>query len=202
MNLCPKQDDLVLYVAEELPRGEAAALDQHLAGCESCRRQVARLRRGLRALSLLEREPAVRPQAMESLNRLLHEAARAQTRRPAVFALFARPRWLAAAAAVLLGAGLGWLAWDALHPAATTPAPTTTAMASAWLTPKSDPLEEVTAAVELLVANMGPTGAWRPAATPRIDETKPEALDDADDDAIDEMNMLLDYLSGETGSQG
>jgi anti-sigma factor RsiW len=166
---------LVLYAAEELEGQRVSALAAHLAACDACRREVATLRRGLRALECLGRAPAVRPEVLDSIRR--------KARRPAIFALTGNLRWLAAAAAMLLAVGLGW------HFAEYRPATHNhgAAMASEQ---KSDALLEMAAAVELL----GPNASVQALTG---DPTDPTA-----DDDLNEMNLLLDSLSSESALQG
>src|SRR5262245_31500067 len=97
--------DLGGYVLGALGASERAAFEQHLAGCERCRRELEELR-GMPALLGRAAEPVAVPAGMES--RVLGVLAREPRPRPA------RRRWatgwaLAAAAALALAfvAGLG-----------------------------------------------------------------------------------------------
>ena len=65
--ICPNNTEWVLYATGELPPPRRSELEAHLAGCEACRREAEVLARGLAALATLEREPALRPQVMETL---------------------------------------------------------------------------------------------------------------------------------------
>jgi anti-sigma factor RsiW len=173
MYTCPEKEELVLYAAEELEAERLPVLAAHLAACDVCRREAETLRRGLRALDCLEREPAVRPAVLDAVRR--------KARRPAIFALTGSLRWLAAAAAVLLAVGLGWHFSGhrtAIH------------IQSVATEQKSDALLEMAAAVELLGSNAS-------AQIQTVDPTDPAA-----DDDLNEINLLLDSLSGESGLQG
>jgi anti-sigma factor RsiW len=115
MNECPKSADLVLYAAGEMDPATAETVRCHLDACEACRAEVARLARGLAALALLEREPALRPEAAARIERRLerHIAGRAdatQSRRPWIVRFRPYLRQALAAAAVLLLAVGVWLA--------------------------------------------------------------------------------------------
>jgi anti-sigma factor RsiW len=176
MNPCPEKEELVLYVAEELEAERLPAIIAHLATCDVCRREVETLGRGLKALECLEREPAVRPEVLDAIRR--------RTRRPAIFAFTGTLRWMAAAAAVLLAVGLGW------HFAGHRPSIHIQSVATEQ---KSDALLEMAAAVELLGSN---------ASTQALTADPADPTDPTADDDLNEMNLLLESLSNESGLQG
>jgi anti-sigma factor RsiW len=109
MNRCPNQTDWVLYVAEEWPPEELRRLEEHLAACPACRREVQTLKRGLSALGALDRNTPMSAGAMDTLRRRLHAEAKEPIRPARVVGLW-RMRWAAVAAAVLVGA----LVWSLL----------------------------------------------------------------------------------------
>jgi len=173
--ICPNNTEWVLYATGELPPPRRSQLEAHLAGCEACRREAETLARGLAALATLEREPAPRPQVMETLRRRAGEVSRA---RPAVVSLWRRYRWVAAAAAVVvLAIGLATF---------TPQTPRQTATATPWVTDVhvQEEIAEITAGVEILEAcSNGKAPDPAPAAT--------------DDQTYDELEFFFDQLRAE-----
>ncbi|MEA3368269.1 MAG: zf-HC2 domain-containing protein, partial [Planctomycetota bacterium] len=98
MTHCPDPTEWVLYAAGEMPAPRRDELDDHLAACDACRRELSRLRRGLEALETLEAAPPVRAEALHALRRrLAAEVQRRGKRRPR---RRRHPlRWIGAAAA-------------------------------------------------------------------------------------------------------
>jgi len=190
MTTCPKPEELMLYVAGELPPDAARALEAHLASCGRCAREAATIRRGQDALRLLDREPTVRPEAMAALRARLRQAA-AERRRPVILSLARRYGWVAAAAALLVAA----VYWHGYEPnPQPVPQPGTTVKAD--FPASTDALDEVAVAVELLSANLN-SASDLPAASNGTD-----AGGAPTDDVIDDMHLLLEYLSGGSGSRG
>jgi len=101
MTRCPDSTDWVLYAADELPADRREDLDRHLSACETCRRELAEVRRGLAALDALEPAPPLRAEALASLRRRL--AAEAE-RRSAPRRRHHPLRWVGAAAAAAAAA--------------------------------------------------------------------------------------------------
>jgi anti-sigma factor RsiW len=173
MTRCLTQEERVLYAAGELPAAQRRALAEHLAVCEACRRDVRALARGLEALESLERSPALRPEAAARIERRLQEAARAAARRPAVIRLAWRMRWAAAAAAVLVA---GLLLWQALGPASQAPTQT-----------PREAIEEIAVRLELLELQ----------DEQALAESVPATWDD---EALDEIDILLDQIAADMGA--
>lgn len=194
MKTCPKREELVLHAARESAPERASAIEAHVGSCDACAREVVTLRRGLETLRLLEREPAVRAEAMEALRDRAREAAAQQARRPVILSLAWRHRWVAAAAALVLAATC-WHVYGPGEEMTTAPGPS----AKADLAVGTDALEEVAAAVELLAANLGSASDLSP--TTNGSEATNDATDDTTDDTTDDVHLLLEYLSGGSGSQ-
>ena len=173
MNTCPEKEDLLLLAADELDAARIPALAAHLKSCEACRREVAVLRRGLRALECLDREPALPPHVAEAVRR--------EAFRPQIVRFAQHLRWVAAAAAVLMVAGLGWHFSNTTH--------RDRALPGAVATQAADPLLELAAAVDLL-------SSGSPVAEAA------EGPDPASDDALNEMDLILENLSDASGLQG
>jgi len=181
MKTCPKPEDLVLYAAGESTPEAARDLEAHLAACAACARELALIRRGQNALRLLDREPALRPQAMATLRHRLHEAAR--PRRSTILTIFGWHRWLAAAAAVVVAVAC-WQVFGPHSGSSPVVLPTATAVGG------TDPLEEVAVAVELLNTSFDlptPSNETEVGAPPT-------------DDTGDDVQLLLEYLSGDGSS--
>jgi anti-sigma factor RsiW len=178
MNPCPDETELVLYAAGELPAAQEESLKAHLAACEACRHEAAAIARGLAALARLDPGPALSAGALERLNQRLGqaEAERRAVRAPAAILRRLRPAapagpfsWALAAAAVLV---LGILVWTAVPPAALLP----TEYAA------GDGLLEAEVALELLKAT---------------DHHAPSPLLALEEQALDEIEVLMDVLSAE-----
>jgi len=171
--ICPNNTEWVLYATGELPPPRRLQLEAHLAGCEACRREAEVLARGLAALATLEREPALRPQVMETLRRRAGEVSRA---RPAVVSLWRRYRWVAAAAAVIVFAiGAAILAPTGSRPAVTP-----------WVTDVhvQEEIAEITAGVEMLEA----------CSNGKAPDPAPDATDDQ---TYEELEFFFDQLRAE-----
>jgi predicted anti-sigma-YlaC factor YlaD len=141
MNTCPEKTVWVLYAADELPASERAALRSHLESCPACRAENAAVARGLAALESLDAGPQPRTLALAQLRqRLAAEPARTSRRRWA---------WVAAAAAVIVAAGV---TWSLMRPDEAS-APSSSASATMhWMddTAMTDELAEIAAGVEML----------------------------------------------------
>jgi len=176
--ICPNETEWVLYAAGELPAPRRPQLEAHLAGCEACRRQAETLARGLAALATLEREPAVRPQVMETLRRRAREVSRAQ---PAVVSLWRRYRWVTAAAAVVvLAVGIAILGPTSSLPVAKGPGTTP------WVTDVhvQEEIAEITAGVEMLET----------CSNDKAPEPVPAATDDQ---TYEELEFFFEQLRAE-----
>jgi anti-sigma factor RsiW len=185
MNRCPKPTDWLLHAAGELSPRRRRDLDAHLAACETCRAESASLARGLAALETLDRQPAVRAEAMESLRRRLGVAAAHRAARPAILTVVWRHRW-AAAAAVILVAAVAWtLAPGPKGPLPATLAPTAAAQPS-WVTDiqVQEEIAEITAGVEMLESGLDARTCE--ATAPRAEAPV--------DPAIDEMERFIEQL--------
>ncbi len=104
-------DDLALHALGSLTGDERVALEGHLEGCASCRRELEALRGDLSLLSLATAGPKPPARAKQRLM----AAIAAEPRRPVAGSRLARSRswwgvlgWAAAAAMVLLCVGLLW----------------------------------------------------------------------------------------------
>lgn len=166
MNRCPDHTDWVLYAAGELDEPRRTALAAHLDGCDACRAEVATLARGLAALEALEREPAMRPEALDALRRRLGAAAAHAAPRPRAQSIVYRYGWLAAAA-VLVAAAVVY----SLLPPTPTAVPVPVARHQ-WLDEDQfvSELAEITAGVEILEI-----GDYTVAADNGADTDAPEA---------------------------
>ena len=177
---CPNKTDWVLYASGELPPARRQVLETHLAGCGACRREAQGMARGLAALATLEREPAVRPQVMETLRTRARETTLAL---PTVASLWRRYRWVAAAAAiVVLAVGLAIV----MPPAAQLPTPRPQPV-TAWVTDAhlQEELAEITAGIEMLEAR----------SNGKAPDVAPDA--DADEQLYNELEFFFDQLRAE-----
>ncbi len=178
MNECPKDTELVLYAAGDLDAASQEALAAHLVACEACRAEVAALGRGLEALALLERGPALPPAAAERIERRLEAEAKPlraeRGRRPWIVRLRPYVRQALAAAAVLVLAVGAWLITlppaDRVEPEATDEAILAYAVDLALLE-LDDEADEATPALE--------------------------ALPEWDDEALEEIELLLEMMTDE-----
>jgi anti-sigma factor RsiW len=171
--ICPNETEWVLYASGELPPARRQALEAHLAACDGCRREAAGLARGLAALAMLEREPAVRAEVMETLRR---RAGEVSDRRSAVVLFLRRYRWVAAAAAlIVMATGLALLGPTATRPAAIP-----------WVTDVhvQEEIADITAGVELLEA----------CSNGKAPDTAPAAYDDQ---SFEELEFFFDQLRAE-----
>jgi len=96
------QDDLPGLLLGELPPATAIAVDQHLAGCDRCRRDLAAVAAASSALRDASRLPLARPGELPALRMGL--VGRAEPPGPG---RRGRSRWLLGAAAVLVALLLG-----------------------------------------------------------------------------------------------
>ncbi|HEX8132050.1 MAG TPA: zf-HC2 domain-containing protein, partial [Actinomycetes bacterium] len=92
-----RQDDLPGLLLGELPPTEATEVDQHLAGCDACRRDLAAVAVASSALRDASRLPLAEPVGLPPLQ-LVPAPGPARRRR--------RPPWYLVAAAVLVAAVL------------------------------------------------------------------------------------------------
>lgn len=147
MNRCPDRTQWVLFAAGETSPRCRRALQRHLESCQACRREVEAVERGLAALEALDREPAVRPQALDTLRKRLSVASARRVVRPGVLARIYPYRW-AAAAAVIIAVALGYALVPPPSPPPGVPAGTRTA----WMdeTQFVDEIAEISAEIELL----------------------------------------------------
>ncbi len=180
MNECPRNTDLVLYAAGELDPATAETVRCHLDACETCRAELSALGRGLEALALLEREPALRPEAAARIERRLerHIAGRAdatQSRRPWIVRFRPYLRQALAAAAVLLLAVGVWLAG---RPADL-----------GDLDDTDEQILEMAVAVELLEMSED-TDEVADLAAP-----EPEAVSEWEDETLEEIELLLELMT-------
>ena len=185
MTRCPKPEMWVRYAAGELADRPRRALQTHLESCDACRREVRDLARGLEAMESLEREPALRPEMLDTLHRRLRVAAANRSTRPRVITLVARYGWAAAAAAVLVAALVLNL-----------PKPTPTIVLPG--NHQAESLQEVAAAIELLrVADNGTTPLPPQNLFPggRANELNLFL-------ELDDAGLLLDYLMSQDRLQG
>ena len=178
MSHCPDNTEWTLYAADELSAARRRALAAHLDVCEVCRREAAAQSRGLKALGRLDREPAVRPEAMETLRQRLRFAAAHKPARPTILTLGRRYGWVAAAALILVVAGV----W-AIRP----PAPAVNQPRLISDTQIIEELAEISASVELLEASLNGKAPEPPTVRPNI----------CDEDAADEIEQFMEYLRTE-----
>lgn len=109
MNRCPDASEWVLYAADELADADRLDLQTHLEACETCRRELKSVERGLTALGRYASAPAVRPLAVETLRRRLAEESAVRAARPRILVLAGRYRWAAAAAIIVCAAAASLL---------------------------------------------------------------------------------------------
>lgn len=110
------QENLALYVYDELARGERDAADEHLAGCERCRLALGKTRRMQELMSarpLVEPNPALLVHCRQRLDQALDREqlgwAGLLHRWLPGFALAQPSRAAAALTLVALGFSLGWI---------------------------------------------------------------------------------------------
>jgi anti-sigma-K factor RskA len=121
-----------LYALDALDEQEEREFEEHLATCERCRNELARLRETAASLAYAAPGPAP-PAALK--DRIL-EQARAE--RPNVVSLPRRRSWtapLAAAAAVSAAAAIGLGVWGATRPSGSDPFASVLAKPGARLVP-------------------------------------------------------------------
>ncbi len=100
---------LALYVEDDLPAAEVGPLEEHLAACADCRQLLSDLRESQALVHTLADEP-VDPSALQTVRTRLRARLTRPRRRPVVVGL-----WAAAAASVLLAAGLAVFALAVLR---------------------------------------------------------------------------------------
>ena len=108
------EESVSAYVLGALPELEAAALENHAAGCDSCRGEIERLRVAVRALQTSVPPSPAPPELKDSVMRVVRRDARANRRHstgragplPQLRLPRLRPAFAASAAALLLGVGI------------------------------------------------------------------------------------------------
>lgn len=123
------------YALDALDQDEEREFEQHLAGCERCREELAGLREA--AASLAYAAPGPAPPA--ALKERILDQARAE--RPNVVSLPRRRSWtapLAAAAAVAAAAAIGLGVWGATRSTSSDPFAAVLAQPGAKLVPMGD----------------------------------------------------------------
>jgi hypothetical protein len=116
MNCAEVEQRLSAYYDGELPGEARQAVDQHLAACESCARQLDRFRE-LSSLAQSLTEPAAPKGQWPELERKLDEQQSAAPARVSVVPTWwRRPRVALVAAAIVVALGLGWWAYNAWRP--------------------------------------------------------------------------------------
>jgi hypothetical protein len=192
MSYCPNETEWMLYAGGELPAARQQELQGHLASCEACRRDSARVARGIKALAALSRDldAPMRPEAMATLRRRLHAAAQAPAK-VRVISLTQRWQW-AAAAAILLVAAVSWSLWP------TPPAPTPVATKGTASVQEMTPLKwttdehiqkeltEINATLEMMEYSEASLPSDTPAAAPSVMDEWPTNLD-----------QLMEYLKSD-----
>jgi anti-sigma factor RsiW len=110
MNCESIQQELSAYYDGELPSKEAAAIEQHLSGCEACGQELGRIDK---VWDLLDALPVVRPSA--EFKARFWEKVRREEEKPGLWDWLPLPSWrpiLAGVAAVwVLGVAGGVLAY-------------------------------------------------------------------------------------------
>ena len=123
------------YALDALDQQEEREFEEHLATCESCRQELARLRETAATLAYAAPGPAP-PQALKE--RILDQA---RADRPNVVSLPRRRNWtapLAAAAAVAAAAAIGLGVWGATRSTSTDPFAAVLAKSGARVLPMGD----------------------------------------------------------------
>ena len=148
--------NVAAYALDALDEREEREFEQHLASCERCREELARLREAAAALAY----GAPGPEPPADLKRHILERARAE--RPNVIPFPQRRKWaapIAAAAALAAAFALGIGVWATAHPRS------------------SDPLAAVLARPGAKVVPLGGKGtlAWAPDGSAAVALTVPLA---------------------------
>ena len=107
MASCDNERQLNAYHDGELPAAEAAELEQHLAGCETCAAELRKLRAMSRLLSSAHQQAQVQPEAMERWRRSVRPG------RDRVILRMTEMLSAAAAAILLVCSTMLWQHWNA-----------------------------------------------------------------------------------------
>lgn len=92
--MCPRENQIIRFVAGELPEAEAAVLRSHIAGCNACQQMLAQQQILWTTLA----DAAATPEAGDLTARILAAAASRRSN--------ATPARIAAAVLVAIGAGV------------------------------------------------------------------------------------------------
>jgi hypothetical protein len=98
------ENDLALYVEGDLPDGEIAAIEAHIANCTTCRGMLSELRASQRAVKELAAAPLDGAALARVRARVVSARAQSDLRHPTHW------RWAVAAGLATVAAGALWLA--------------------------------------------------------------------------------------------
>jgi hypothetical protein len=164
MHECPKNEEAASYTRGEMTAADAAAFDEHLNTCASCRELVSDFRR---IVEELKRRPAATVShdlAEDILRRIPESAWREEDDARSGMRLWLSPVALRAAAGFLVILGGGLLAWHFLRSGAE---PKAIPPAARTLPPQAQPAaaraEAIHGALGWLASAQDPSGAWDPA---------------------------------------